>query len=200
MRILIVEDEPLIATDIELTLTEAGHTVVGITHTSVKAFDMIHSRKPDLVLLDIAIKGDKNGIDIGRFLHSELNIPFIYITSFADKNTLEEAKSTLPYGYIVKPFKDKDIVSAIEMAGFRYQTESKPVFPVKDELNNHLGTSLTQREFDVLEAMWQGSSNKEISDRLDLSINTIKTHSKNLFLKLNVSSRSEAIATIRKYI
>ena len=86
LKILIVEDEPLIASDIQMTVEEAGHKVDGITNTSVNAFGLVRSRTPDLVLLDISIQGDKNGPDIGKILSNEIKVPFIYITSFADKS------------------------------------------------------------------------------------------------------------------
>lgn len=198
LKVLIVEDEPLIAADIEFTLIEAGHTVIGTAHTCLRAMDIINTRQPDIVLLDISIKGDKNGIDIGTNLKKDFNIPFIYITSFADKATLEMAKSTLPYGYIVKPFKDRDIVSAIEIAMFRFQTEQSPRFPKLESINTAISNHLTHREYELAKLIWEGKTNSTIAEELFLSINTIKTHLKNLFSKLDVSSRSEVIALLRE--
>ena len=198
LKVLIVEDEPLIASDIHFTVSESGYTVIGIAHTSIKAMDMINTRKPDIVLLDISIKGDKSGIDIGRILKSDYKIPFIYVTSFADKNTLELAKETLPYGYIIKPFKDKDIPTAIEMAMFRYHAEQGTRFPDLDKINQNILQEITAREYEVAQKIWEGKSNNEISSELFLSINTIKTHTKNLFNKLGVRSRNETIAYLRK--
>jgi DNA-binding NarL/FixJ family response regulator len=199
LKILIVEDEPLIASDIHFTVSEAGYFVIGIAHTSLKAMDMISNRNPDLVLLDISIKGDKNGIDIGEKLKNDYKIPFIYVTSFADKSTLEKAKATLPYGYIIKPFKDKDIPTAIEMAMFRYSSEQQAKFPTIEKVNENLTNNITSREYEVAQKIWEGKSNNEISEELFLSINTIKSHSKNLFFKLKVRSRAETIALLRKF-
>lgn len=198
LKVLIVEDEPLIASDIHFTIIEAGYSVIGIAHTSVKALDMINTRNPDIVLLDISIKGDQNGIDIGQQLKTKYRIPFIYVTSFADKNTLEMAKETLPYGYIIKPFKDKDIPTAIEMAMFRYNAEQGNKLPSLKAINNSIQQEITSREYEVAQKIWEGKSNSEISTELFLSINTIKTHTKNLFNKLGVKSRNETIAYIRK--
>ena len=89
ISVLIVEDEPVIATDIEMTLTGADYTVVGIAYSSTKALDLLHRFRPDIVLLDIAIKGDKDGIDIAAIINDKYKVPFIYITSFADRETLE---------------------------------------------------------------------------------------------------------------
>ncbi len=198
IKVLIVEDEPLIASDIEFTLNEAGYNVIGISHSCLKAMDMVNNRKPDIVLLDISIKGEKNGIDIGENLKKNYNIPFIYITSYADKTTLELAKATLPYGYIVKPFKDRDIISSIEMAMFRYNSEQAPNFPLIETINNYISEHLTQREYQLAKMVWEGKTNNTIAEELYLSINTVKTHLKNLFTKINVTSRSESIAFLRK--
>ena len=134
IRVLIVEDEPVIATDIEMTLTGDDYTVVGIAYSSTQALDLLHRFRPDVVLLDIAIKGDKDGIDIATIINDKYKIPFIYITSFSDRETLERAKATLPYGYIVKPFKDRDIISAIEMAVYRHASLNNLRFPSITEL------------------------------------------------------------------
>lgn len=198
LNVLIVEDEPLIASDIHFTVTEVGYTVIGIAHTSLKAMDMINTRKPDIVLLDISIKGEQNGIEIGSQLKNKYKIPFIYVTSFADKNTLQLAKETLPYGYIVKPFKDKDIPTAIEMAMFRFHAEQSTKFPDIKTINKHIHQEITNREYEVAQKIWEGKNNNEISNELFLSINTIKTHTKNLFNKLGVRSRNETIAFLRK--
>lgn len=198
LKIIIVEDEPLIASDIEFTIKEAGHSVLGVANSSIKALDMINTRKPDLVLLDISIKGEESGIDIGNQLKTKYSIPFIYITSFADQKTLAMAKETLPYGYIVKPFKDRDIVSAIEMAAFRFEAEQKPSLPDHDTINTCAHQPLTKREYDIALRIWEGKNNNDIAAELFLSLNTVKTHTKNLFTKTAVKSRSELIAYLRK--
>ncbi len=194
--VLIVEDEPVIATDIELTLTGDDYRVVGTAYTSTKAIDMLHRLKPDIVLLDIGIRGDKDGIDIACIINERYKIPFIYITSYADKGTLERARETLPYGYIVKPFKDRDIVSAIEMAVYRHAATNNKQFPSLMEIASL--TPLTPGEYQVMQCVWEGSTNLQVTEKLNISINTVKTHLKSIFAKLDVGSRSEAIAVIRE--
>lgn len=195
IHILIIEDEPVIATDIEMTLTGDDYAVVGIAYSSTKALDMLHRFRPDLVLLDIAIKGDKDGIDIATIINDRYKVPFIYITSFADRETLDRAKATLPSGYIVKPFKDRDIISAIEMAVYRHASLHNHDFPPFKELT--VRYPLTPGEYQVLECVWEGSTNLQVTEKLGVSINTVKTHLKNIFSKLDVGSRSAAIAAIR---
>lgn len=195
IRILIVEDEPLIASDIEMTVHSGNYSVAGIAFTSTQALDMLHRFRPDMVLLDIAIKGDKDGIEIAGIIRDKYKIPFIYITSFADKDTLERAKATLPYGYIVKPFKDRDIISAIEMALYRHATLHMRKFPSDTTLATVY--HLTPGECQVLRCVWEGQTNQEVTEHLGISINTVKTHLKNIFSKMQVRSRSEAIAVLR---
>lgn len=195
ISVLIVEDEPIIASDIEFTLKKDDYTIVGIAHSSTKAIDLLHRTSPDIVLLDIAIQGDKDGIEIAHLINEKYKVPFVYITSFSDRETLERAKSTLPYGYIVKPFKDRDIISAIEMAVYRFAIDNNHQFPSKDKIPSH--TPLTISEYHVLESIWEGSTNQIVSEKLNISVNTVKTHLKSIFSKMEVRSRSEAIAVIR---
>lgn len=195
ISVLIVEDEPIIAGDIEMTLKKDDYSVIGIALSSTKAIDLLHRTSPDIVLLDIAIQGDRDGIDIAHLINEKYKIPFIYITSFSDKETLERAKSTLPYGYIVKPFKDRDIISAIEMAVYRFAIDNNHQLPSIEMLPGV--TPLTPSEYQVLQCIWEGSTNQMVTEKLSISINTVKTHLKNIFSKLEVRSRSEAIAVIR---
>jgi DNA-binding NarL/FixJ family response regulator len=197
INVLIVEDEPVIASDIEMTLSGEDYTIAGIAYTSTKALDMLHKYKLDVVLLDIAIKGDKDGIDLATIINEKYKIPFIYVTSFADRETLDRAKATMPYGYIVKPFKDRDIISAIEMAVYRHASEHNHQLPSREE---HAKLAhLTPGEYQVMKCVWEGNTNQQVAEQLNISINTVKTHLKNCFSKLDVNSRSEAIAVIRDF-
>ncbi len=196
-RILIVEDEPIIADDIERVLSIHNYEVAGKAYSSTKAIDMLNSRYPDLVLLDIALKGDKDGIDIAHIIRNTYKIPFIYLTSFSDKLTLERAKPTMPYGYIVKPFKDKDLLTTIEIAIYRYTAEKNMHILLKDKVDSLMDQQLTNMEFKIVELIWHGKSNKEIGDELFISLNTVKTHIKNIFIKMEVKSRNELIVRLR---
>lgn len=197
MKILIVEDEPLIASDLEITLKEAEYTVVGIAHSGTKALDMISNRNPEMVLLDISLKGHITGIEIAQVLQSK-SIPFIYVTSYSDKLTIELAAATLPYGYIIKPFRDRDIVTSIEIAMHRYQSEIKKQFPSLPVMNEKLKIEFSPREYEVLHLLWEGKSNTEISSKIILSVNTVKFHISRIFQKLDVNSRSAAMVKVRE--
>jgi DNA-binding NarL/FixJ family response regulator len=197
LRVLIVEDDPIIADDIESTLVANGYDIAGRAYSSAQAFDLLVNRSPDLVLLDIAIKGDKDGIDVAEVIRSKYVIPFIYITSFSDPSTLDRAKHTMPYGYIVKPFRDRDILSAIEMCMFRFAEEQKKTILSKEVIEAAHNVSLTKMEFNILELIWYGKSNKSIADELFISINTVKTHIQHIFGKFGVNNRSELLVKLR---
>lgn len=114
--ILIVEDEFLIARDIRNILHEEGYNVIIDIESVEDALEAIELHKPNLVILDINLKKDKDGIDVAKYLLMKDRIPYIFITSSADKTTLERVSETRPYGYIVKPFKKADIKASVEIA------------------------------------------------------------------------------------
>lgn len=116
VKILIVEDELLIAEDIRMQLINLGYEVAGMAVSYNEALNCIMQDLPDLVLVDITIDGDKDGIELGHFLRSDAEIPFIYLTSHADKSTLARAKETLPDAYLLKPFKSENLFASIEIA------------------------------------------------------------------------------------
>ena len=154
---------------------------------------MIVSRSPDLIILDINIEGHMDGIQLAESLRHHHNIPYIFLTSHADHNTLNKAKQTIPYGYIVKPFKNGDLISAIEMALFRHQNENKSTLPTLVSINDKLDINLTKKEYYCLLQLYEGLTNKQMAQKQYVSVNTIKSHLKNLFVKLDVVNRTHAI-------
>jgi len=124
-NILIVEDESIVAKDIQHSLKKLGYTVVAICSSGQDAIKMAEEKKPDLVLMDIMLKGDMSGIEAADQIRERLNIPIIYLTAYADESTLNKAKVTEPYGYIIKPFKEIDLHTSIEMAIYKHEKESE---------------------------------------------------------------------------
>ncbi len=123
--ILIVEDENIVAKDIQNTLKNLGYMPIDIAHTGKKAIEIVEEKKPDLVLMDIKLKGKMSGIEAANNIRSRFSIPVIFLTAYADDDTLEKAKITEPYGYITKPFKEKDIQTAVQMAIYKHQKDSQ---------------------------------------------------------------------------
>ncbi len=120
-KILISEDEVIIAEDLAACLEELGYQTCAID-SGENTLDMIRTMRPDLVLLDVNLKGDTDGIEIGSKIREEFDIPFIYLTAYADKATLDRAKKTEPDGFLAKPFDEKNLRSAIELALYKHDS------------------------------------------------------------------------------
>jgi transcriptional regulator with GAF, ATPase, and Fis domain len=118
-KILIVEDEFAVANDLKRILTKSGYGVSGIAFSVAKALELIGRQRPDLVLLDIHLQGPQTGIELARKLTQD-DIPFVYVSANTNNGILEEVKTTQPYGFIVKPFREKDVQVALEIAHYRH--------------------------------------------------------------------------------
>jgi DNA-binding NtrC family response regulator len=118
-RILVVEDEAVVALDVEDRLRRLGHEVVGTADSSAGALALAAEVRPDLVLMDIALRDGGDGIAAAERLRAELAVPVVFVTAFADVDTLERAKRVSPHGYIVKPFDERDLRATIEIALYR---------------------------------------------------------------------------------
>jgi PAS domain S-box-containing protein len=114
--IFIVEDELIVASDIKDTLAGLGYDIKGIAKSGEIALEKISETRPDLVLMDIHLTGAMDGIEVAEKIHALFNIPVIYLTAFADKNLVERAEKTNPSGYLLKPFNERQIQIAIEIA------------------------------------------------------------------------------------
>ena len=124
-NILVVEDEAIVSKDIQQSLKKLGYNIVGASSTGEKAIELAEEHKPDLVLMDIMLKGEMSGIDAAEKIKA--SIPVIYLTAYADENTLSKAKVTEPYGYIIKPFKEIDLHTSIEMALYKHSKEREVI-------------------------------------------------------------------------
>ncbi|MFP4618300.1 MAG: hybrid sensor histidine kinase/response regulator [Spirochaetaceae bacterium] len=125
VKILIVEDESIVAIDIARRLKSLGYYVLGHTLSGEDAVLFSREKSPDLVLMDIHLKGEIDGITAAEQIRREYDIPVIYITAYSDESTLDRAKVTEPFGYILKPFQEREIHSAIEMAMYKHRAEQE---------------------------------------------------------------------------
>ncbi len=139
IKILVVEDESIVAKDIQNTLIRLGYDVPATASNAVSAFQKLEELKPNLVFLDIKLKGDIDGIQIAEKIKSNYDIPVIFLTSFVDKVTLDRAKVTEPYGYIVKPFNESDLQTTVEMALYKFEKDKETKYS-KDRFENALQT------------------------------------------------------------
>jgi signal transduction histidine kinase len=122
-RIYVVEDEMIVARDIRMQLSEMGYEAVGHSANAEEALEKLRAMQPDLVLMDIHLKGQMDGIDAAQVIRSELNVPVVFLTAFAADDVLERAKLTEPYGYILKPFSERELRTVLEMALYKSNAE-----------------------------------------------------------------------------
>jgi DNA-binding LytR/AlgR family response regulator len=123
INVLVVEDESIVSKDIQYSLKKLGYQIVGSAATGEKAVELATQLMPDIILMDIMLKGDITGIEASAQIKETLNIPIIFLTAYADENTLSKAKVTEPYAYIIKPFKEIDLHTSIEMALYKHSKE-----------------------------------------------------------------------------
>jgi len=124
-RILIVEDESIVAKDIQHSLTGLGYTVAGVVAFGEEAVERVGTLKPDLILMDVMLKGAMDGIEAAERIRREHSVPVIYLTAYADDDTLRRAKVTEAFGYLLKPFEDRELRTTIEMALYKHIMERK---------------------------------------------------------------------------
>lgn len=113
-KILVVEDEILIANDISQALRSFGYEVMDIVVSGKAAIEFVKHHKPDLILMDIMLEGEMNGIEAALEINENNRIPIIYLTAFSDVKTLRKASESNPYGYILKPFEERELLSIID--------------------------------------------------------------------------------------
>ncbi|MEG4032670.1 ATP-binding protein [Microcoleus sp. S36b_A4] len=121
IKILIVEDELLIAKNLSPKLEKLGYQIADIVSSGADAIQRAHELRPDLILMDIVIKGDIDGIETAEIINQELDIPIIYTTAYADDETLQRAENTGSYGYLLKPFKEREMHATIKIALSKHQ-------------------------------------------------------------------------------
>ena len=202
LRFLVVEDEPLIAEDIAFTLQKMDFVVAGIAYSKDNALLQLSTNTPDFVLLDINLNRGQEGIEIAKEINSKYQLPFIFLTSYSDKATLQQAKTTEPSGYIVKPFNEQGLYAAIEIALYNHAQKNKTQYPdLKiEKINKQLIAPLSEREFEVLQLIYEGKTNQQIAEQIFVSINTVKKHINSAYLKIDAATRTAALAKLRSFM
>jgi len=123
-RILVVEDERIIACDIKYCLESSGYTVLAVIAYGEKAITQVEELQPDLVLMDVMLKGEMNGVQAAEIIINQFNIPVVFLTAHSDESTLIKAKATQPFGYVFKPFEETQLITTIEIALSKHQKET----------------------------------------------------------------------------
>lgn len=124
-NILIVEDEGIVSLHIQNSLERMGYRVLDRVTSGEQAIEVARKAQPDVVLMDIVLQGDMDGIDTAKVIRNQYNIPIIYLTAFADEKTVKQAKLAEPFGYIIKPFEDRELRTSIEVTLFKAEIERK---------------------------------------------------------------------------
>lgn len=196
ISILIIEDEGVVALDIAYRVKKLGYDVAGIKHDFDDTINFLSIHIPDLILCDINLDGQKDGVDVAEYVFNNKKTPVIFITALSDRATLERAKKTLPYGYIVKPFDNHDLLAAIELALYKHSVELEKLSITLDKVNRIATTDLTEREFEMLEDVIAGLNNTQIGDKRHIAYTTVKYHIRKLLDKMQVTNRAEILNRI----
>jgi len=124
-KVLVVEDEKIVAKHLQKAMNNLGYTVSAVVSSGEEALKKVEETKPDLVLIDILLKGDLDGIETAQHIKDRFKTPVVFLTAYADETTLQRAKQTEPYGYLIKPFQEKELNSTIKIALHRRKIEAE---------------------------------------------------------------------------
>lgn len=120
---MVVEDESIVAKDIQNRLKRLGYRVNDIVSSGEEPIRKADETQPDLVPMDIVLKGEIDGIEAAKRINTLFNVPILYLTAYADDSTIQRARITEPFGYILKPFQTKELHSAIQIALYKHEIE-----------------------------------------------------------------------------
>jgi DNA-binding NarL/FixJ family response regulator len=221
--VVVVEDEWLVARDLEQSLRRAGFSVLGLATTGEEALAQVERHLPNLVVIDIGLQGDIDGIQLASMLRRRHDAPVLYVTGRVDDATLERASATNVMGYVVKPFDERQLRSAALLAVRRAQHLSRTTTTASSRhraLEDGLQTiakvlrevgvteaglweahpdvaALSRREIEITRRLVDNVRLPEIARAMHLSPHTVRNHLKSVFRKLGVHSQSELIEWAR---
>lgn len=182
--ILIIEDDILVAENTAYILNQAGYNSIHIADNLTDVIKFQKKNKIALIISDINLHGVNNGPNIIKELQNNIQIPVIYLTAYSEEQIVNDALSTNPIAFVLKPFTDRQLLVAVQIAFKQIEEYHKPGAIDKP----------TPREIQVIELIAKGLSNKEISEFFFLSEHTVKAHRRNLIRKYQLRSSSELIA------
>ena len=193
-RILIVEDDPLIAEDLYDLCQIQGYPVCPIAYNAGQALIHLKECKPQIAILDINLSDELDGIEIARKIEDDYRIPYLFLTSYSDANTLERVYGLNYRGYIVKPFNKNQLFAPLDLAW--KQSQPQRTKDISQWLLDH-NLKLTGREMDVFLRLIKGETVSELSEKLSISPNTAKYYIKNIYTKLDVHSRATFFVKVK---
>ena len=191
LRILLIEDEFIIVKDIKILLSQNKFALVDNARNYDTALDLFSKYSYDLIISDINLNDEKDGIEIITELSKIKEIPVVYLTAYSNSDIVKRAEETMPFAYIIKPYNDNQLKVTLNLAIINF---NKRKDSVQENLQNtsklHL---LTCREKEVLVTLSSGKISKEIAEILNISKHTVEQHKKNIKKKLNLSTIGELV-------
>lgn len=193
-RILVVEDEILIADNLCRMLSALGYEAIEPAINYKEVVDCLQSSADelDMVILDVNLNSNQTGLDVAALIREKYHIPFIFLTSYSDTETLEKAKKLFPVGYLVKPVALVDVKVALEMAFLLYDQQAN-LMPAPNSEALKYSDVLTQTEKVVLSKIADQKTTKEIASELGISPSTVKNHRHNITQKLELPASSHSL-------
>lgn len=184
-KILIVEDEIIMASDLQELLSQFGYQVA-VAHSIIETLEIAPDFKPELILCDINLNDNQNGIDLIRMLREkQINFQVIYLTAYSSADVIGQAELTGPFNYLLKPYNDTQVEVAVRLA-FNYIRQKPQISGWADKLSH--------MELKVLEYIAQQKTSKEIAELLFISDKTVRNHRYNITKKLGLPSENNSLS------
>jgi two-component system cell cycle sensor histidine kinase/response regulator CckA len=199
-RVLIAEDDRLVALDLSSMVGTFGYEVCGTAHAAEESLELAQRTRPDLVLMDIRLDGEPDGIEAAARMRAALGLHVIYLTGDSDSVTVARASQTEPYGYVLKPVRPLDLRCSLELAFSRVRSarslspSSAPPAAGKAGLRSPLLSGLSAREIEVLTLIVRGHTSKDIAQTLGIAKPTVDTYRARLVDKLGAKSRADLVS------
>ena len=185
IRVLIVEDERIIAESIKLSLEKHNYEVCGIESWGENVSRTIENLLPDIVLMDIRLRGEMSGVEVAGIIKDVYDIPVVFLTSYSDDKTIENAKHTFPYGYLVKPFEERELYATIEIAIFKHNTSKE-----LEKYRNHLEQLVDERTREL------NQINSQLENRIEQEVNKRNKQQQIIIQQSKLASLGELAAGI----
>lgn len=191
LNILIIEDEFIIAKDIKTQLSKNNFAQATVAKDFSEALSLYSNNNYDIIISDINLNSDKDGIEIITELSTIKKVPVVYLTAYSDTSIIKRAEKTMPFAYILKPYNNNQLKATINLAILNSNRDAVSVN--KDGKNIEKLELLTSREKEILVVLSTGKISKEIAELLNISTNTVEQHKKNIRKKLNLKTVGELV-------
>lgn len=196
VKILVVEDEGIIAKDIQNRLKKLGYVVDNVVSSGEKAVEKAAETHPDLVLMDINLAGDMDGVEAARQIFNRFNIPVIYLTAYTNKEILERAKETGASGYLVKPFKENELYTNIEMTLAKHRTEISKIKAKDEELQEKTSRFIVTASHEFRTPLTVISTSAELLKNYEHKLNPEKRRKNLESIEVSINNLKKMLDTL----